>query len=318
MANKNTPAAFYTQNDYEKCDRFSNVDLSSYFLPEDAKTDITFKSRDGFEGLHGWWFRNLSSTNRKNQTVIVVHGMSACKHRYSILLPTSMLFRNGYDVLSLDVRDAGESPSDNEILDTGCSEYNDVLGAFDFLLSNGMAADQIGFHANSLGTPALLLAVGQETQISTGLWIDSPAYGFKEGAQLVITEMFGGLLPFGIFWHYAKQMTDCDLDEMSAQNGLKNIAKNHQVLPHLMVAAGISDLRNPKEQADELVADGKRLGLQVDTYFTETTGAFSWGSNNFLARKADAVCREHITQMLVDPAAYEARYIAFWNETLKA
>jgi len=313
IKNGNTPSAFYTEVDYKNCDRFSKVNLATYFMNDNTYTDVTFRSRNGLEGLKGWWFRNTSAPT--NRTVVLIHGMGSCKNRYEVLLPVSMLMANGFNALAFDVREHGDSPSVTGYMAAGCLEYPDMLGAFDFLLGQGVAADQIGFFANSLGTPSLLNAFREEPRITTGMWFDSPAYDFYEQSKDGINEVLKGTLPFGMVWHYMKQKVDCDLDERSAENGLKK-GSQRAILPRISVACSEVDIRTGFRYAQQLAEDARGLGFSVSTYFYDTSKYFAWAGNVFPARKADTKCREHVTQELVNPKGYEAQLVAFFEAVL--
>lgn len=313
IKNGNVPTAFYTAEDFAMCGRFRNVDLTSYFMDASTYINVTFSSRDGFEGLKGWWFRNASSPT--SRTVILVHGMTACKSRYEILLPASMLVANGFNAFAMDIREHGNSPSVTGYLAAGCLEYPDVLGAFDFLLGQGIPAGQIGFFAVSLGSPNLLIAFGEEPRITTGMWFDSPAYGFYEAAENGVNEIFKGTLPFGMVWHYMKLKTSCNMDERSAQNGFRK-GSEHVALPRIKLAWSEVDTKTPSSLPQTFAQDAKLLGFDVDVYSYDTSIAFAWGSNVFPDQKADTKCREHVTQMLVNPRAYEKELVAFFQDVL--
>lgn len=315
IKNGNTPTAFYTAEDFASplCERFNDVNLEAYFMADSAYTDVTFQSRDGLGGLKGWWFQNTSAP--ANRTVILVHGMTACKNRYEVLLPASMLMANGFNALAFDVREHGESPSVTGYLAGGCLEYPDVLGAFDFLLDQGVAADRIGFMANSLGSPSLLNAFREEPLFTTGMWFDSPAYGFYEAAEHGVNEKLKGTLPFGMVWHYMKMKTGCDLDERSAANGLEK-GSQRASLPRIGIACSEVDTKTPFSLSEALATDAASLGFSVDTYFYDTSADFAWAGNDFPAREADTTCREHVVQELVNPQGYEAQLVAFFEAVL--
>ena len=74
--------------------------------------------------------------NSTSKFAIVVHGYRVCRLKYDSLLPAGILYHAGYNVLSIDLRNHGDSSLFEPIkfVSFGNFEHLDVLGAFDYLL----------------------------------------------------------------------------------------------------------------------------------------------------------------------------------------
>jgi dipeptidyl aminopeptidase/acylaminoacyl peptidase len=84
-----------------------------------------------------------------------------------------MLARNSFSVLMVDVRDQGDSDTEDGRSGWGSEEYLDVLGAWDWLRSEqGLQANRIGLMGESLGASTAIVAMGQERAIAA-TWADS-------------------------------------------------------------------------------------------------------------------------------------------------
>ncbi len=155
----NTPAQFDLQ------------DASAYRMAQFEA--VTFASRDAAQNLRLSAFY-VPADQPNAPAVILVHGVSGCKRISSMLLTAGMLYNAGYTVLLLDMRNHGDSASDNGLQAAGTKEYRDVLGAYDYLVnSRGVRADQVALYGFSLGAATALIAAGQEPRIA-GVWADSP------------------------------------------------------------------------------------------------------------------------------------------------
>ena len=63
--------------------------------------------------------------------MILVHGLGGCKNAIDVLVPAGMLWRHGFSVLLIDLRNIGESDFVDGRSTAGNVEYQDVLGAWD-------------------------------------------------------------------------------------------------------------------------------------------------------------------------------------------
>ena len=119
-------------------------------------------------------------------TVILVDGMGGCRWAQAVLIPAGMLWRNGFNVLIIDLHETGDSQIVDGHTTMGTDEYLDVLGAWDWLTAEkGFDADEIGIVANSLGAATSLYAFAAEPQVAA-LFLNSP---FANLTQILETEL---------------------------------------------------------------------------------------------------------------------------------
>ena len=126
-----------------------DFDTSPYFMPEPEV--VTIPSRDAGIEVSGWY---IPAAEPDTPTVIVVHGVTACKRDHAVLLPAGMLHRNGFSVLLIDLRDHGDSTFEDGRYAGGTEEHRDVLGAWDWLQSaKGVPAERIGWSGSRSAPP---------------------------------------------------------------------------------------------------------------------------------------------------------------------
>ncbi len=155
----NTPDDFSAQG--------RTLDMTPYEMVD--YEEVTFSSRDENLTLSGWFVPAEESTT----AVILVHGLNGCKRAPSILLPAGMLHRAGFNVLMFDLRDHGDSQIEDGRFAGGTEEYRDVLGAWDWLVSEkDFAPEDIGLFGTSLGAASVMIATGEEPRIAA-TWEDS-------------------------------------------------------------------------------------------------------------------------------------------------
>ena len=150
-----------------------NFPFEKYHI--DKWQDVYFPSRDKEIKISGWFFNYFP----KRPIVIVVHGLfpnGKCKPESNLI--ASLLLKNKINVLTIDLRNYGNSSSVSKYENLGLSEYKDVLGAFDFLHQNGFEKHQIGLHGISLGGTSVIFAAEKEPSINA-VWLDSSFAEFK-------------------------------------------------------------------------------------------------------------------------------------------
>lgn len=155
----------YTPASYQA----ENLDVTPYLMPDFQ--DIRFSSRDASLNIAAFWIP-ADSLAVDNPAVIVVHGYSACRRSPASLLPAGMLHRAGFNVLAIDLRDVGDSDTEDGRSAAGTEEYRDVLGAWDWLLSLRFRPDRIGVFGYSLGGATTINAAGAEPAVHA-IWTDS-------------------------------------------------------------------------------------------------------------------------------------------------
>lgn len=155
----NTPASFRADG--------KALDMTPYAMPD--YEEVNFSSRGENLNLSGWFVPVQDSA----EAVILVHGLNGCKRAPSILLPAGMLYRAGFNVLMVDLRDHGDSQIEDGRFAGGTEEYRDVLGAWDWLVNEkGFAPERIGLFGTSLGAASVMIATGEEPLVAA-TWEDS-------------------------------------------------------------------------------------------------------------------------------------------------
>jgi dipeptidyl aminopeptidase/acylaminoacyl peptidase len=144
--------------------------------------EVRFNSRQSNLQISGWYVQG----NPDAPAIIVVDGLGGCKYAQATLVPAGLLWHDGFNVLMIDLRNTGDSDSDNGYSAIGNKEYQDVLGAWDWLQQEkSFAPAQIGILGNSLGAAAVLFAFQHEPQIAA-IALNSP---FANLPQIIREEM---------------------------------------------------------------------------------------------------------------------------------
>lgn len=138
-----------------------------------AFADITFPSRGDHLMLKGWFIPGVGPDGSLTtaRTIIVVHGSRANRvdKGANLLGLSEDLVRQGFAVLTFDMRGSGESPP--APLSLGYFEQRDVLGAVDYLrggplpFTNLARPQFIGALGISMGAATALFAAAQEPAI---------------------------------------------------------------------------------------------------------------------------------------------------------
>jgi fermentation-respiration switch protein FrsA (DUF1100 family) len=276
----NTPASYTIRPGFDQAIAGANV------MP--APTDVRFASRDpSVPGavLAGWW---IPSATAGAPAVILVHGIQSCRREANVLVPAGMLYRHGYSVMLIDLRDHGDSGGDDARFAAGTEEYLDVLGAWDWVLAQGVPAQRIGLVGVSFGAASTLIAGGEEPRVAA-VWADS-AYseiGRALGLYLESKGYPAFLVPGAVFW--ARVVAHDDLLAKSPIDELDRYAGRSLAFAH-----GATDPVLPPSMVTELHDRAAAAGARVAAAWTipgagHTEGAYT------------------------APAEYEARLVAFFD-----
>ncbi len=150
-----------------------NFKFRNYYL--DKWQDVYFLSRDKDIKINGWLFNYYPN----RPIIIVTHGINPngkCKSESNLI--ASLLINKKFNVLTIDLRNYGQSDRTSKYEDLGLKSYRDVLGAFDFLKNIGFNSNQIGLHGISLGASTSIFAAFEEPEI-LAIWSDSPIAEFN-------------------------------------------------------------------------------------------------------------------------------------------
>lgn len=151
-------------------------DVSAYHFSD--YSDVSFPTRGGGLTIRPWY---TPPRDPEGPIVIVVHGYDACWRAWNVLLPAGMLHKAGFGVLMPDLRNHGESDGDGGRWAGGAKEYLYVLGAWDWLVGQGVPSSRIGLFGASLGAATVTIATGEEPRVAA-TWADSSYADFATAA----------------------------------------------------------------------------------------------------------------------------------------
>jgi dipeptidyl aminopeptidase/acylaminoacyl peptidase len=277
-----TPADFTAYDG----DHSLEVDTTPYRFTD--YTDVAFPSRDPSLTIRGWYAPGPGGIAAP--TVIVVHGRDSCRRDPVVMLPAAMLHRAGFGVLMIDLRNHGDSDSDNGRWAGGAKEYRDVLGAWDWLVAQGADPARVGLYGPSLGAGTVTIAMGEEPRVAA-TFADSSYYSF-DVASSEYTESQGypaWVVPAGIL--VGRLLGETELGTRDPASEIVRLAGRPFDIVH-----GLSDTTVLPHNAVELAAAAYAAGTSVEPWIIP--GA------------------EHTQGMLLRPDDYQARLLAFFRQAL--
>ena len=237
------------------------VDLSPYAITRYEM--VRFPSRQPGLSIAGWW----AEAKPGAPAVIMVHGAKGCKNAADVLVPAGMLWRNGFNVLLIDVREVGDSDSEDGWSSAGNEESKDVLGAWDWLVATkGYAPERVGLLGVSLGGAATLHAFQDEPRVAA-LFLEST---FSNLVETVAYQMKGygvaGFLsrPSAYLYHL---VTGEDILARSPIAAIRTAGDRQVYIVHSQ-----PDRRVSISQGEELAAAALDAGVKVNTWFPERGG----------------------------------------------
>ena len=262
-------------------EKFSYQD---YFL-EDWQ-DVYFTSRDKEIKISGWLFNYFP----KRPIIIVTHGINPngkCKSESNLI--ASMLIKKNFNVLTIDLRNYGQSDRVTSFEDLGLESYNDILGAFDFLKKIGFNSNHIGLHGISLGASTSIFAAYNEPEI-LAIWSDSSLAEFNMILEDEIAR-YGLSLEFGPSVSFAGKLLT-GIDPRSLSPALKLSKTQSYFFTH-----GDSDTRVLTRHFE---------------YFKNYTDSNMINADFWLVKKSD-----HLDGMLKYTEEYASKMENFFNSKLK-
>lgn len=273
---------------------FDQVLATANLMP--APQDVSFRSRDPQipdAKLAAWW---IPAEADDAPAVILVHGIQSCRREASVLLAAGMLHRHGFSVFLMDLRDHGDSEGDDARFAGGSEEYLDVLGGWDWVRSQGVAADRIGLLGLSFGSISAIVAGGQEPQVAA-VWSDSATTRMDEGIRLFLNDQMhdgsgitGILVPGALVW--ARIIAGDDLTRYDPIGQVDAYAGRSIAFVH-----GADDVVLPATMATELRARAVVAGATTpDAWIVTGAG--------------------HTQGIYLDPVGYEQRLVAFFRAAL--
>ena len=260
-------------------------EVKPYFMP-DFET-VHFPSRQTGLNLAGWFVAGQANA----PVVILTHGLNSCKCDPRILIVAGMLHRNGFNVLMYDMREHGESDIEDGRAAIGNDEYQDLLGAWDWLVSEKQfSPDHIGVYGQSLGAGTTLIAFGQEPRLAAA-FVDSP---YSDLPQIIDEELARNnypafLAPGGIFM--ARVIAGDNLTAFSPKDAIHNDAGRPIYIVH-----GTDDTRIAVHHTRQLAELAAKTGANVRVWIPEGVS--------------------HVEAEFAFPDEYERRLVTFFLESL--
>jgi dipeptidyl aminopeptidase/acylaminoacyl peptidase len=284
----------FDQKNLNNTPRGFQVSYPEYIGFNTAPYEVTSYQTVSFPSLHsnltlrGWYIE----VNPAAPAVIVTHGLGASKKDANVLIPAGMLAHHGFNVLMYDLRNHGESDSDNGRAGIGNKEYLDVPGAWHWLVDvKGYSPQRVGLYGVSLGGGTTLDAFAQEPRVAAA-FVDSPFFNLPEimNAELARNHYPTALTPSAIFM--ARLTTGEDLLAHSPSQAIT--ADNGRPL---YVVHGTGDKRISVNQTRELVALGSETGANLTVWMPEGVG--------------------HVDSVFQFPDEYQRRLIDFFTSALR-
>ena len=273
--------------------------LSQYWWPGYENATIEVEGEDIF--LSAWYLMQDESM----PWVIFVHGIRGCKSGGELMISSGMLANAGFNVISFDLRDHGESSIDDNRVSGGQDEWKDVVAVFDWLIDEqGAEADKIGLFGTSMGAGTVAIAFSLDDRMQS-VWLDS---GYSDMGKIVVEELeFQGLPTFlgpaGIF--AGKISAGQNLIEYYPLEAASEIGDRHMYVIH-----GNQDKRVRLHHGEEMCEVAMEKGLEgnVECWFEDSVIRYDVGDG----MQSD----EHVTLMLTDTDEYETRLVGFFTDSL--
>ena len=289
---QNTPSSFFTPGTNNGpfkgsgWDKWINFDLSDWWVSKNSFSRVEIKN-DNDEILVGWWMENAYSYKK---TVLVVHGLNTNRQDFNVILPSNMLYKAGYNVLLIDLRDNGESSCIDSRHSAGQEESEDILSAIKWLNHfKKIETNNIGIHGRSGGAIAALVA-SVKNQNLRAFSLESPIFDFNKAAKdEVIYQGFPGFLWNAAYW--AGRLRGIDLMEISPKDAVDNIKDRKIQILH-----GKKDSRVKYFNSIDLVNYAKSRGIEVKLHTFNNA--------------------DHTEALLTETKRYSEILVNFFNEVL--
>lgn len=131
--------------------------------------DVSYETNDGLT-IRGWYVER----DPRAPGILLVHGHNAS--RYEGLRYAPSLYKAGFNLLLIDLRNCGES--DASFISMGYYERRDVAGGIDYLLrTKGLPS--VGIFGFSMGAATSTLAMAEDPRIKAGV-LDSGFTSFYD------------------------------------------------------------------------------------------------------------------------------------------
>jgi len=288
-----------------------DFDCSAHFLSEEEARahvqEVRFPSRAGNE-LEALVWRSRPT----GPTVVITHGHGTSNRKYANLAAANALFRAGFNVLAVNLRNTAQSERVAPAVRTtwGYTEHADTLGAWDYAREHlaGGDATLCGLLGASLGGLISALAFAQEPRVPA-LFLHSPALSLD--ASIDSSFVFSGVPRF-LLWLFA-EFTALHAESLAGVpirefQPAKVLAESRRPGGTVAVMGIEDDGYTPwSTHAQEYVDLLTSLGHDVSTWKAELGEGLGAGS-----------CTFHLKELLVLPDEYKRFLCTFWARALRA
>ncbi len=272
----------------EGWDKWANTDLSEWWMTGVPYEAVTIPVAENIN-LSAWW---ITPDNDNGKTVIVTHGIGTSRRDFNTLLPTSMLVKNGFNVLLVDSRDTGESTCTDGRHSAGQEESSDFAQVAKWLV-NEQSIDpaSLGMFGVSGGAIATSL-LPAKTELVSAFAMEGTIFDFNAAATKEVE--FQGFP--GFLWQLALAAAQLfhgvNLTETSAMQGIEAAGDRPMLILH-----GNSDQRLDYQSSVDFYEYGKSVGANIRLETFE--GA------------------DHTEGMLTESERYAKLLAEFFNQALK-
>ena len=228
-------------------------DPSKYFV-QDYET-VLINTNDGVV-LSGWWME----TDKNAPTIIGLHGVTSGKHSPDVLLVGGMLVSEGFNYLTFDFRDHGESTCEDGVHSAGQKEIYDVKAAIDWLTNEkDIPSENIGLHGSSFGAMVALMTQYISDDINALSIVDTPFDFATLVREELVYQEFPGFL-FEPVNHYALLFEGVDITEISPEDGV-SAGRNPMIIFN-----GVKSDRVLSHHTDDLISAGNKYSVSMDIH----------------------------------------------------
>ena len=273
-------------DNFTNIDKWPTLDFAPYQMG--SYETVQFPSRNAPLQLSGWYVPGDPGA----PAIIMLDGLGGCKYAQASLVPAGMLWRNGFNILLLDLHETGDSDIDDGYSTIGMDEYLDVEGAWDWLIAEkGFAPTEIGISANSLGAAAALYAFVDEPRMAA-LFLNSPIANLP---QVIREELYRvgyptWLAPGGLLM--ARLLTGTNIVARSPLIEIQQVGQRP-----LFVVHSATDKRVAIHHSQALETAAKAVAANVTFWYVD--GA------------------DHMRIPAVYPEEFETRVVSFFRSNLQ-
>ena len=268
----------------------------------DSWENITVEMPEESITLAGWMMEHDAS----QPWVIIVHGIRSCKANHEVLIPGAWLYQAGFNVIMFDMRDHGDSTTEDGLVSAGQREYRDVLAVWQWIQDEkDVPPERIGAIGISLGAGAVAIAFEQEPLFQS-VFLESP---FSSMGTIIKEELvFAGFPPF---------LKDAAIFAGKVSSG-DNLVKHEPIEAmeaignrSVFVTQSLEDIRvniHHGQSMCEAARENVREGGLAECWFDSSGIAHNdRGQEGILS---------HITLMLTQPDEYRDRMVSFFEQSI--